>query len=265
MTNSSPRKTEPKVYARIQAKKAREKKRRQGFLKILGLILALLLIYALAPIFRVHSSVIRGVYQADLAKIEKAVKAQEGKHRLLASHQAIRQAALQDPFVEDVLCKTTLGGLLDVTIKEYPADFALVHGDGYPIIHRSGRVLGTLKNLPAASLILKDNTPLLPPGKVMYPEGDKKRVLNEFMTLKEKNTSSVQFKSLDITDIKDLKVESGDWTIELGPADQLGDKLNKAINIIKAYQAKGMAPGIINLKYNTDPVVRPKEATNGNP
>lgn len=246
----------PVLDQSIRSKKRRYRKRLVRNIKILAAVLVLGAVFLFSPLFTIQEVKVEGIMNASRASLANVAEQQKGRHILFYGKGDILSAAKADPFVESVEVKADIRGRLLVTIKEHTADYALTDGGPASILSREGQVLGTRVTLPAGVTLLIDDTTVLPAGSFMYGEGRKKDFLIAYKDLMAQNTSLIDFDRVNLKDIENIVLASGDWQVEIGDGLDLERKLNQAINILK--QVGQQEPGIIDLKYNASPVIRPK-------
>ncbi|MFB0958867.1 MAG: FtsQ-type POTRA domain-containing protein [Clostridiaceae bacterium] len=252
----SPERVSELLIRRDQARRQRQS-RLFRILTRSGIGLLLIVIFFFSPLFKIRQVSLKGFAHADQAKITARANAEIGRHALLVGRSALRQDVLADPYLRNVRIKSSLLGTLTIEVEEYPQEYALIQEGQVVVLDRQGRVLSSQIIIPPNIVELVDDTKPLAPGHTMYGEGIKKNVMVEFMALMDQNTSDIRFSRLILTDPADLKLESGGWVVELGDGASLEQKVNRAINILKVVKIQE-EPAIIDLKFNADPVIRPK-------
>lgn len=250
-------KDDPAILTRLRRSRRRKKQQRKKLLMSAAALFLVLILFFFSPLFKVKRVTIRGVYNGDLTTVEEKAREQVGDHVLFYGKNEIIAALTKDPYVESVEVSAKINGDMEIQIHEYAADYALLRNGTVYTLNRTGRVLGTGYTTPTGVTELTDDTPVLAPGNIMYGDGPKKTVMSSFRKLMEENTSSIQFQKLDIKNPALITLAYNDWTVELGSFENFQAKLNTAINILKSVTPDD-APGIIDLKFDAPPVIRPK-------
>lgn len=254
---------DPDIAARLRRKRRRLARRFKKQLTAAVVLILILGLFLFSPLFKIRRITIRGVYNSALAAVDQKAREQVGEHILFYGKNRLIAALKEDPFIESAQVQTRFNGELEVQVHEYSADFALLQKGTLYILDRNGRVLGTSFSRPEGVTELLDNTPVLAPGSVMYGDGPKKTVMSQFKKLMDQNTSLIEFEKLDLEDPQDITLDFKGWVVEVGDGKDLAVKLNRAINIIKEMQIQRPLepPSYINLKFNAEPVLRPKGGT----
>lgn len=237
--------------------KRRRKARLSLRLKGAAGLLILCSIFFFSPFFKIKSVKLEGVARAQQSALETAAQKKIGTHFLFYGEKELTQAVLTDPYVKDATISATWRGLLEITLTEHVPEYALVSRGQVHLLDRFGRVLGNSIVIPEGMTRLVDDTPPLSPGNTMYGEGRKKAILTAYQELMQQNTSSIRFQTVNIEDPDSVLLEYNGSSVELGNAADLKNRLNRAINILKALKSED-GPVTIDLRFDSAPVIRRK-------
>lgn len=247
------------LLSRRQQQRALNKSRLRRRLKISAAVAAVIILFFFSPLFHLRELELTGFTHGDTTALRQQAAAQLGRHFLFVDKAALVRTMKQDPYIAEAEITASITGRLTLAAREYTRDYALVHGGEVFTLDRHGRILERGIVLPAQVPVLVDDTQPLTPGATMYGEGVKGQFLEAFGNLMAQNTSTIRFDRVDITDPARIRLDHGDWSVELGDGADLKNRLNQAINILKAIPPED-EPGIIDLRFDAPPVIRAKGA-----
>lgn len=243
---------------RQKQRKIRRKKviRNRIFLGIFTVILLTVLFFTL-PFFKIRSYEIKGAAYSDTTQLAEAAAGLKGQNLLIYSPKNILSSAAQLPYIDKVNISTGINGVVTIQVTEKKRDYALKVDGTYLLMDRQGFVLEEISELPGDLTELIDISDKVQPGSSIYSNSEKKGVITEFKDLMDLNLSTIHFSQLDITDLKNIKVKYGGWSVELGDKSGFKDKLNQSINILKGLKMED--EGVVDMKYQNSPVIRKKQ------
>ncbi|GEM_PF-3674109 len=243
---------------RQKQRKNRRKKviRNRILLGVFSLIVITVLFFTL-PFFKIKSYEIKGAAFSDTTILAEAAAGLKGQNILVYSPKNILLSAVQLPYIEKVNISTGINGVATIQITEKKRDYALKVNDRYLLMDRSGFVLEDVSELPADLTELIDIQDMAQPGANIYNNSEKKGIITEFKDLMDLNLSTVHFSTLDVSELKNIKVKYGGWSVELGDKTGFKEKLNQSINILK--ELKMEDEGVVDLKYQNSPVIKRKQ------
>lgn len=247
----------PEFEAKLRKKRQRKKRKLKKQLIIALSVLVIIGLFFFTPLFKIKRVTIRGIYNGNLAAVEEKAREQIGKHFLFYGKNAIITSLKKDPYIESVEIEAGINGDMELQVHEYAADYVLLKNGTVYTLNRDGRVLGTGSTRPAGVTELIDDTTVLAPGNIMYGEGYKKTIMTDFRKLMAENTSLIEFEKLNIQNPSGITLEYKGWMVELGTGEKFQAKVNQAINILKSVDPQA-PPGIIDLKFDAPPVIRPR-------
>ena len=244
-------------YKRKKAKQIERLIRRTIF--FLLIIFILLLILFLSPLFRIKNINYQNAYYMDMAKANKNMEGFLGRSIFLYNKNELESIIKKDPYVENVKVKASLNGNLDITVSEYNKDFFIETTSGYLIVNRNLKILENVTEKPKNIIEFVDGIDVGKPGDIVGFKKEKIDFINDYLNLMDTNTSTVVFEKIDITDFGNIKLFYKKIEVDLGSVENMKDKINKAINIIKKPEVSDLE-AVINLKYDAAPVITPKSS-----
>ncbi len=242
----------------VPAKKNRQKQtlRRRLVYSAVSVILLTGLFFTL-PLFKIQSYEIKGTMYSDLGRLSEAATSLKGQNLFFYSAEDLLGEAAQDPYIEKLNISTSITGAAIIQVTEKKREYTLETNDVFLIMDRSGFVLEESLEVPDDVVIVTDTAGRIQPGQKLYKGTAKETLLLEFRRLMDLNLSTIRFDGIDITNLEDIQLKYGGWTVEIGTRDQLQTKMNQAINILKELKADDT--GVIDLKFDTAPVIRKKQ------
>lgn len=219
-------------------------------LVLLGVIVFLLK----APYFNMTEITVSGQQEIPKAFIEESAKPLLGMNLFLLKTQKIVDALQKHPYFSNAVIKRVLPRGISIRVEEHTAKVNYYSNGVYSLLTETGRLLDIGAD-PVEGVTLVDSLKLPEPGENIYEEApDKMKVLETFIVLHERNTSTVKFPILDLTESANIRTYYNGTEIRLGYGDSLKEKLNAAINIILAGHLDGVK-GYLDLSYVEDPVI----------
>ncbi|MBZ9688043.1 FtsQ-type POTRA domain-containing protein [Clostridium estertheticum] len=240
----------------------RKHKKRVKRLTLLSMIMVSTLITLCfkLPYFNIKTIEILGNSNASKAEINDAAKITLGSNIFNVSFNDSKKRIIQNPYILGVKFKKVLPNKIVIEIEERVAVFYGKVNNIYYILDNKGILLekrSDIKNKSLVNLIgFKYEQSKV--GGLVYSEDNRKIIIaNEItniITEYRKTNSAIVITMVDVSDVLDVKVFSGEMCIKFGTSDDLKNKFNKAINIISQLEYKG-AKGYVDVSSKSNPVV----------
>lgn len=240
----------------VLKKRKRKKRQKKLVLVFLFLIIILSTMCLKLPQFLITSVQIGDRKNADLKFMESIGNKAKGKNIFLLDTKGLQRELKQDKYIKNVTIKRKFPNKIFINIEENNARLYMKIDKEYWILDNNGTLLDKKKQIKNMQLIeaigftKKD----LNENSIIFKENRQKEVLNELITLSDKNTSEFKFTGIDISNITSINVRINNITVKLGTNYKLRDKLNKALNIMRLHKIKNNK-GYIDISYNGNPVI----------
>jgi len=243
----------------LNKRKSKRRVKRLVFLSIIMLSTLTTLCLKL-PYFNITTIQILGNSNASNDEINEAAKIKMGSNVFYASFNDSKKRILKNPYVLAVTFNKVLPNKVVIHIEERVAVFYGKVDNTYYILDNKGIVLEKrtdIKNNDLVNLI-GFNYEKFKVGDLIVSEDDRKiKIANEItniITDYRKTKNAIKISKVDVNNVLDLKVYSGEMYIQLGTSDDLINKFNRAINIISQPKYKN-AKGYVDVSFTGNPVV----------
>lgn len=240
----------------------RKRKRKRKHLILLAIVMLTLLITLCLklPHFNIISTEIRGNEKVSISEINKSSDIIIGKNIFNISFNGIKSQILKNPYVLGVKIKKVIPNRVIIEIEERVAVFYGQVNNNYYILDNKGILLEkrtSIKDMNLVNLIGFDYAKCEVGNLIVSEDNRKISIANEITNLLntyKKNNSKSTITKVDVSDVVDLKIFSGEMCIKFGTSEDLKNKFNRAINIISQPQFK-IAKGYIDVSFRGNPVV----------
>lgn len=234
-------------------KKKRKKTRRKIILISIILVVILVLILIKTPYFNIKKV---NVNNNNILTKESIV----GKNNILNQNiflvntNSLKKNILNNPYVKDVKISRKLPDQLNINVVERKATYIIEDGGEFYVLNEN-LVIMEKKNseegltLPSIIGLNVENRFL---GETMSSDKDRIEVLKKIG--EALNNSKVKVTSVDVSNLSDIVINKGEVKILLGDSENLEDKLNKMVNILKD-PVGNFEKGYINISFNGNPVI----------
>lgn len=169
--------------------------------------------------------------------------------------QEIQNNILSNPYIASAKIERRLPSQIQITITEREAVFYIDKDGKYYIVDKNGVLLQKRSDIKGMKLVKLDGIDYdkAEIGKVSKDK-DKRKVdaVKVLGNLIEDNRIT-DITSMDVSNSVDIKLYSGDILIKFGGIDNIDKKLNKALNILRRSELKGVK-GYIDVSFNGNPV-----------
>ena len=171
-----------------------------------------------------------------------------------------KKQILENPYILDVKIKKVLPNKVIIEVQERVAVFYGKVNNTYYILDNKGILLEKRSSIKGMNLVnlVGFNYEECEVGKLVVSKDNRKiDIANEITNIisdykKTKNPSKITM--VNVNNVVDLQVFSGEMCIKFGTSEELTSKFNKAINIISDPQYKS-AKGYVDVSFNGNPVV----------
>ncbi|MGH4050417.1 MAG: cell division protein FtsQ/DivIB [Clostridium sp.] len=241
----------------------RRKKRKQARFLILLVVIMVSTLITLCiklPYFNITKIEILGNSNASKTQINDSVNDKLGSNIISASFNGSKNQIMKNPYVLGVTFKKVLPKKIVITIEEKVAVFYGKVNNFYYILDNQGYILEKRSNIKDMNLVKLTgfNYEKYEVGDLIGLKDDRKiTILKELTSIideyrKANNNSNITM--VDVSDVLDVKVFSGEMCIKFGTTLNLKSKFNKAINIITQlkYESK---KGYVDVSSSGNPVV----------
>jgi cell division protein FtsQ len=240
----------------------RKQKRKVKRLVLLSIIMVSTLITLCfkLPYFNITTIEILGNSNASKAEINDAAKITLGSNIFNARFNQSKKRIMENPYILGVKFKKVFPSKVVIEIEERVAVFYGKVNNIYYVLDNKGILLekrADIKNKSLVNLIgFKYEQSRV--GDLVYSEDDRKIIIandiTSIITEYRKTNSAIAITVVDVSNVLDVKVFSGDMCIKFGTSDDLKNKFNKSINIISQLEYKG-AKGYVDVSSKSNPVV----------
>lgn len=162
---------------------------------------------------------------------------------------------LSNPYITSVDIKQKLPSTIEITVKEREAIFYNEKDKKYFVVDKNGVLLQQRDDIKGMKLTKLDGIDYVTTEFGKLSEDKDKRKNDAVKSLGEliQNNKILNITSIDLSNSIDIKVYSNNILIKLGSADNIDEKLNKALNILERKEFKG-AKGYIDVSFDGNPV-----------
>lgn len=241
------------IQLRIQQKKRKKRRRILRFFLLL-LIIGFAVFLLRAPYFDVSSVSVSGHHKIEEQFVKDQAAPFLGNNIFLLKMDSLTPHLKRHPYFESAFVKRVLPNGISIHITERTGKVNYYVKGVVSILSEDGILLEVGAN-PIEGITLRDTLDIPELGKNLYEsQPEKQKVLKEFIDLRERNTSEIDFTTIDLSDKTNIKIYYGEQEIRLGYGDSLQDKLNAAINVILAGHLDNIK-GYLDLSYLENPVI----------
>jgi len=240
----------------------RKKRKKVRFLILLVIIMisTLITLCIKLPYFNITKLEILGNSNASKTQINDSVKGKLGSNIISASFNDSKDQIMKNPYVLGVTLKKVLPNKVIITIQEKVAVFYGKVNSFYYILDNEGFILEKRSNIKDMNLVKLTGFSYekYEVGDLIGAKDDRKiSILKELTTIIDeyrKANSNSNITMVDVSDVLDVKVYSGEMCIKFGTTLDLKNKFNKAINIITQLKYEG-EKGYVDVSSSGNPVV----------
>lgn len=239
-----------------------KKRRRKRAIKR-SIVFSLLLISIMVTLclklsyFNVSNIIVSNNNIINAEEIIALSKINKGTNIFYMDLKKIETNLLSNPYILKADVKRKLPNTISISVTEREAVFYINAENKKLIIDKYGVVLeerDDVSNMQLTNLQGFDFE-AAKVGSIIPCDDDRKIQFITLITdLISSNTSGIKITSVDLNDVLNIKVYTGDMCIKLGDSSNLKDKLNLALNIINNNNLKE-SKGYIDVSFEANPVL----------
>ena len=245
---------------RLLHKRKNRKKLRGLMLLVIIMISTLITLCIKLPYFNITRIEIIGNMNASKVEIYDTAKSHLGSNIFYDSFIDSKKQIMKNPYIVGVKVKKTLPNKITIQVQEKVAVFYGVVNNNYYVLDSNGIVLEKRSNIKDMKLVklVGFNYEKCEVGKLIGLIDDRKindikeitNIINEY----RKTNSNSNITMVDVSNVLDEKIFTGDICIKFGTTEDLKNKFNKAINIITQLKYQ-KAKGYVDVSSTGNPVV----------
>jgi len=241
-------------------KRKSKKKVRRSILLVIIMVTILITLCLKLDYFNILTIEIIGNEKVSISEINKSTNIIMGNNFFNASLSESKKQILKNPYILGVKVKKVLPNKVIIEIEERVAVFYGKVNNTYYILDNKGILLekrSSVKDMNLVNLIGFDYAKCEVGNLIVSEDSRKINIANEITNLintYRKNNTKSTISKVDVSNVLDLKIFSGEMCIKLGTSQDLKNKFNKAINIISQPGFK-VAKGYVDVSFKGNPVV----------
>ncbi|MCB2291954.1 FtsQ-type POTRA domain-containing protein [Clostridium algoriphilum] len=241
-------------------KRKKNKKIRVLMLLVIIMISTLITLCIKLPYFNITSIEITGNNNSSKDEIYDTAKVHLGSNILYENFNDSKKQIMKNPYIVGVKVKKGLPSKITIQVQEKVAVFYGKVNNDYYILDNNGILLEKRSNIKNMNLVklIGFNYQKTEVGQLVGSKNDRRiniikditNIINEY----RKANRDSDITMVDVSNVIDVKVFTGEMCIKFGTTDDLKDKFNKAINIITQLKYQG-AKGYVDVSFTGNPVV----------
>ncbi|MEG2353554.1 MAG: FtsQ-type POTRA domain-containing protein [Clostridium sp.] len=247
----------------INREKLIKKRKRKRVLRRVVVIFTILIIILMTVAiktryFNIISIEVTGLVNINKDEIEALTPFKVGDNIFKVNIRKAIEGIKSISYVEDVNISRELPNKIVIDLKEKYAKYYIKQEEKIILLDSDATVIEVKENIDLLELIeLKgvyhENIQL--GEKIEFEDERNIAVLKDFYDLSNRNNSEIDFQILDIASILDVKVYSNAIEVRIGTIENIEEKINVAINIIKS-QGLIDKEGYIDVSFKGNPVMK---------
>lgn len=211
------------------------------------ILIALMLTFFMLPFFNIKEVRITGNEALSEDQIRGYLSFAEGDNIFLINKSKCRDNVLNNHFVESISINRILPSTVEINIKEYKLRGYVPYSGSYLFIDGEGRVLDVQKDITKALPVvegLKFNNVTV--GEILKVDNPSTfETMVHLSKLFEKYELLSDVIRVDMTDVTNIHLYTGNVDISFGSFDDANRKLLMLIEVLKTFDTS--VPGTINL------------------
>jgi Cell division septal protein len=163
---------------------------------------------------------------------------------------------LRNPYIGSVKITRKLPSQININVAERNAIFYIKMDNTFYIVDKSGILLQKRSNIDNMNLVQLNGINLTSSkiGEIIKTRDNRKiDGIKNIGSLIEESNVMFGIDTLDVSNSLDIKAYKKDMCIKLGSADDMKNKLNKALNIIEQEKLSA-AKGYVDVRFDGNPV-----------
>lgn len=241
-------------------KRKHKKKIRRLILLVIIMISMLMTLCFKLPYFNIATIDIIGNVNVSEIEINKSSNIALGNNIFYTNFNNSKKQIIKNPYILGVEFKKNLPNKVIIKVEERVAVFYGKVNSTFYILDNKGILLekrSSIKDMNLVNLIGFNYEKCEVGNLIVSEDGRKIAIANEITNLindYRKTNSNSKITMVDVSDVLDLKVFSGEMCIKFGTSEDLKNKFNKAINIISQPEYK-VTKGYVDVSFKGNPVV----------
>ena len=245
---------------KLLSKRKKNKKIKRIVLLSIIMLSTLITLCVKLPYFNIKNIEIIGNMNSSKAEINEAAKIELGSNIFSASFIDSKKQIMKNPYVLGVKVNKVLPNKIRIQIEERVAVFYGKVDNIYYILDNRGILLEKRPDIKGMNLVnlIGFDYEKCEVGDPIVAEDDRKiniakeitNIINDY----RKTNSNSNITMVDVSNVLDVKVFSGEMCIKFGTTEDLKNKFNKAINIITQPEYKNKK-GYVDISFKGAPVI----------
>lgn len=234
----------------------RKKKIRNCLLFFLFLLAVLFVLSIKLPYFNIKSIEVYGNKNIKSHDIVKLSGICTGNNIFYINLKASEKNIMRNPYIDTVNIKRKLPSGININVTERDAVFYTDLSGKFYIIDKNGVLLQKKDSVSDMKLVKLTglNVENVEIGnRIKSSDSRKIDAVKNIGGLIEKNRTSFGIVRVDVSDSLDVKAYINNMYIKLGSADDMKEKLNNALNIIKQEKLENKS-GYVDVRFHGNPV-----------
>lgn len=233
----------------------RRKRIRKIFLLFIFLISVLFILLIKLPYFNIKNIKVYGSKNIQDNKIIELSNIYKGNNIFYINLNSSKKNILSDPYIDKVTITRKLPSQININVVERDAVFYININKDFYVINEDGIVLQKRDSVDNMKLVELDgiNPSNTKVGNVIKTNDNRKiDAIHNIGDLIKDSKTSFDIKSIDVSNSLDIKAFRSNMCIKLGSADDMQEKLNKALNIIQQEKLND-SRGYIDVRFDGNP------------
>lgn len=233
----------------------RRKRIRKIFLLFIFLISVLFILLIKLPYFNIKNIKVYGSKNIQDNKIIELSNIYKGNNIFYINLNSSKKNILSDPYIDKVTITRKLPSQININVVERDAVFYININKDFYVINEDGIVLQKRDSVDNMKLVELDgiNPSSTKVGNVIKTNDNRKiDAIHNIGDLIKDSKTSFDIKSIDVSNSLDIKAFRSNMCIKLGSADDMQEKLNKALNIIQQEKLND-SRGYIDVRFDGNP------------
>ncbi|MBP2031436.1 cell division protein FtsQ [Clostridium algifaecis] len=233
----------------------RRKRIRKIFLLFIFLISVLFILLIKLPYFNIKNIKVYGNKNIQDNKIIELSNIYKGNNIFYINLNSSKKNILSDPYIDKVTITRKLPSQININVVERDAVFYININKDFYVINEDGIVLQKRDSVDNMKLVELDgiNPSSTKVGNVIKTNDNRKiDAIHNIGDLIKDSKTSFDIKSIDVSNSLDIKAFRSNMCIKLGSADDMQEKLNKALNIIQQEKLND-SRGYIDVRFDGNP------------
>jgi cell division protein FtsQ len=245
---------------KLLSKRKHKKMVRHLILLVIIMISMLMTLCFKLPYFNIATIDIIGNVNVSKSEINKSSDIALGKNIFYTNFNESKKQIIKNPYILGVEVKKVLPNKVTIKVEERVAVFYGKVNSTFYILDNKGILLEKRTSIKDMNLVnlIGLNYEKSQVGSLIVSEDSRKiTIANEITNLindYRKTNSNSKITMVDVSDVLDLKVFSGEMCIKFGTSEDLKNKFNKAINIVSQPEYK-ITKGYVDVSFKGNPVV----------